>query len=132
MNGGQWRRKKNATRKGWHFWNSTLFEASRFEELIGNARWKNSRSCAGGHKGLVGEVQKRVDDAVDGFVEVAVVGSLEKRGVDGIGDGPENVVGLAIVDYEAEFGAGIGGSVLLVGVGRTVGSGETKIEDEVG
>lgn len=49
------------------------------------------------------------------------MGFLEKSDVDGLGYGPEDVVGLAIVDGEAEHGTRIGGAVLFVRVGGSVG-----------
>jgi len=81
---------------------------------------------------LAGDLEELVEDLGQGRIKVLVMGLLHVGEFNGLGDGPEDVVGLGVVDHQAEHGPGIGGAVLLVGVGGTTGGGEPEFEDEVG
>ena len=81
---------------------------------------------------LAGDREELVEDGGESQIEVVVVGLLEEGQIDGLGDGPENVVGPAVVDCEPEHGTRIGSAVLLVGVGRAIRGDELKFGHEVG
>jgi hypothetical protein len=81
---------------------------------------------------FAGDLQELIENFGQGRVEVFVVGLLQKGQLDRAGDGPEDVVGFAVIDYEAEHGPGIGGAVLLIGAGGAVGGEKAELEDEVG
>jgi len=81
---------------------------------------------------FAGDLQELVEDLGQRHVEVLVVGLLQVGELDGAGDGPEDVVGFAVVDHQAEHGSGIGGAVLLVDVSGAVRGEKPQLEDEIG
>ncbi len=71
-------------------------------------------------------------EAVECFVEIAVVCLLLDGVVDGFGLSPEDVVRGLVVDGESEHGQRIGCTVLLVVVGWTVWCSESEFKNQVG
>ena len=75
--------------------------------------------------------EKLIEDCRESFIEVVVVGFLKIGHRYGLRNRPQRVVSLPIEDRKPEHRTRVCGAVLLVRVGRAIGSGKLKLKHQV-